>query len=670
MLEVLADYRITNVSAAATHYRMMKNCGAAGGRRFHVEKLSFTGEPIDSDTAEFVERTFGRAARSMYGTTEVGVILGGYPGAADLPMRRGSLGKPMPGVEVAIRDADGAVSAAGAAGEIVVRRGDGWFPTRDLGRVDEDGWFYHAGRADDVIISAGWTMSAVEIEDALLRHPDVDEIAVIGVPDELRGQVVKAFVVSERRPDDGGFEAELQAFARERLGRHEYPRRVELVAELPKTPAGKVNRMALREREAALAGSGGRTDRAGAMVVPSPGTTVVRDGRANRFRPEVRRHDGRRRRRPVSPDHRRGARRAPAADRSPDPGLSRALVPRGDPRQHPALRARHRRRQPALVRSGLRPHHRLRRRDRAPVLPLRVQPDHLRLRGGGSPACTRCGRGRTGAGTGWCPGTRRSIPRRGSRTSSCTRPVSRAGRCSRSTTSTSTTARGTFFAGRRSWCFRTERDTAREQGTKYDGVRRRGERRCTPEELDEVFRRYAAERARGAEPRRFADVKIGDSLPPMLKGPMTVTGFICYAQGWGGLYIRANRLAWRQIARHSGLGIANRFGIPDCPERVHWEDEFAVEVGAPGAYDYGPERCSWMIHHLTDWMGDDGFVESSHCEIRRHNPVGDTLHLEAKVTEKTPAGDGAGGTVRIEQRAHNQDGELSVRATATVRLPA
>ena len=253
MLEVLESYRITNVSAAATHYRMMKNCGAAGGHRYEVEKLSFTGEPIDSDTAEFVERTFGQAARSMYGTTEVGVILGGYPGAADLPMRPGSLGKPMPGVDVAIRDAAGTISATGAAGEIVVRRGDGWFATKDLGRVDEDGYFYHAGRADDVIISAGWTMSAVEIEDALLRHPDVSEIAVIGVPDELRGQVVKAFVVSGRRTDDGAFEAELQAFARERLGQHEYPRQVEFAAKLPKTPAGKINRMALREREAARA---------------------------------------------------------------------------------------------------------------------------------------------------------------------------------------------------------------------------------------------------------------------------------------------------------------------------------------------------------------------------------------------------------------------------------
>lgn len=256
MLDVLESYRITNVSAAATHYRMMKNCGVAGLHRYGIEKLSFTGEPIDSDTAEFVERAFGQAARSMYGTTEVGVILGGYPGAADLPMKRGSLGKPMPGVEVAIRRPDGTVAAADAAGEIVVRRGEEWLPTKDLGRADEEGFFYHAGRADDVIISAGWTMSAVEIEDALLRHPDVSEIAVIGVPDELRGQVVKAFVVSGRGPGGGSFEAELQAFARERLGQHEYPRQVAFVAELPKTPAGKVNRVALREREAAGADVG------------------------------------------------------------------------------------------------------------------------------------------------------------------------------------------------------------------------------------------------------------------------------------------------------------------------------------------------------------------------------------------------------------------------------
>ena len=81
----------------------------------------------------------------------------------------------------------------------MVWRRDGWIPTKDLGRVDEDGYFYHGGRADDVIISAGWTMSAVEIENAMLKHPDVQEAAVIGVPDAMRGQVVKAFVVTDAR---------------------------------------------------------------------------------------------------------------------------------------------------------------------------------------------------------------------------------------------------------------------------------------------------------------------------------------------------------------------------------------------------------------------------------------------------------------------------------------
>jgi len=133
-------------------------------------------------------------------------------------------------------------------GEIKVWRRDAWFPTKDRGYVDADGYFYHAGRADDVIISAGWTMSAVEIEDVLLKHGDVREAAAIGVPDKLRGQVVKAFIVSPRAGDDT-FARELQEFTRTRLSQHEFPRLIAFVAELPKTPAGKVNRKALRERE-------------------------------------------------------------------------------------------------------------------------------------------------------------------------------------------------------------------------------------------------------------------------------------------------------------------------------------------------------------------------------------------------------------------------------------
>ena len=218
-----------------------------------------------------------------------------------------------------------------------------------------------------------------------------------------------------------------------------------------------------------------------------------------------------------------------------------------------------------------------------------------------------------------------------------------------------------------SWCFRTERDTAREQGTKYTEVKARGEKVYTDEELAEIFQGYADEVIRGATPRYFEDTAIGEKLPRMVKGPMTVTGFIAYAQGWGGLYIRANKLAWKQVSRHGGLGIPNRFNIPDCPERVHWEQEFAHKVGAPGAYDYGPERCSWMTHHMTNWIGDDGFLVSSKSKIRRHNPEGDTLFFEGSVTDKFEK-DGD-GFVEVTHEARNQDGELSILGTAIARLP-
>ena len=220
-----------------------------------IRKLSFTGEPMDSATRAFVEETYGVPVCSMYGTTEVGVILADYPGAADHVVKGGALGKPVPGVRVEVQRPDGSPAAPNEPGEIKVWRRGEWFATKDRGHADEDGYFFHAGRTDDVIISAGWTMSAVEIEDVLLAHPDVREAAVIGVADELRGHVVKAFVVSARGGDDA-FARELQEFTRGRLSQHEYPRKVAFVSELPKTPAGKVNSKALR---AAAVGAGERT---------------------------------------------------------------------------------------------------------------------------------------------------------------------------------------------------------------------------------------------------------------------------------------------------------------------------------------------------------------------------------------------------------------------------
>jgi acyl dehydratase len=219
-----------------------------------------------------------------------------------------------------------------------------------------------------------------------------------------------------------------------------------------------------------------------------------------------------------------------------------------------------------------------------------------------------------------------------------------------------------------SWCFRTDRDHAREEGTKYTELKAKPPRVYTDAELEKVWQLYAAEDVRGATPRYYEDVTVGEKLPTMAKGPMTVTGFIAYAQGWGGLYIRANKLAWKMIHRHKGLGIKNRFGIPDCPERVHWEPEFATMVGAPGAYDYGPERCSWLTHHMTNWMGDDGFLRRATCKIRRHNPEGDLLFIDGKVTAKRV--ENGRHLIDIEQEARNQDGELSIIGTGTVELPS
>ncbi len=218
-----------------------------------------------------------------------------------------------------------------------------------------------------------------------------------------------------------------------------------------------------------------------------------------------------------------------------------------------------------------------------------------------------------------------------------------------------------------SWVFRTDRDEARERGTKYTEVKGKVEP-FTDEQLAEWGKLYEKEEIRGAEKRYWEDVQEGEILPKMLKGPMTVTGFICYAQGWGGLYIRANKLAWEMQQKHPGTGIKNRFNVPDCPERVHWDEAFALEVGAPGAYDYGPERCSWLTHHATNWMGDDGFLRKSKCEIRRHNPDGDVIFIEGEVTRKWVE-DGK-HLVEIRQVAKTHRDELSAQGYSVVELPS
>lgn len=230
------------------------------------------------------------------------------------------------------------------------------------------------------------------------------------------------------------------------------------------------------------------------------------------------------------------------------------------------------------------------------------------------------------------------------------------------------TPEGDCLASADTWCFRTDRDQAREQGTKYQEEKQAPHRVYTEEEIEVVYDLYAEEKVRGAETLHWDDVTVGTQLPTMVKGPMTVTGFIGYAQGWGGLYIRANKLAYKMISQHRGLGIKNKYGIPDCPERVHWETEFAHKVGVPGAYDYGPERCSWMTHFITNWIGDNGMLHKLYSEIRRHNPEGDIIYINGEVTDKYQ--EQGKHYIAFDIKLTNQEGALSSLGRAVAELPS
>ncbi len=244
--EALQELRVNNFAAAATVYRMLRNSGCRDDYKISLSKCSFTGEPLDTNTFDWIKSSLGVAPASMYGTTEVGVIIVDYPGIKGHKVKSGALGKPAPGNEVAILNTGNGIAKTDEIGEISVKRKDTWFRVKDLGYKDNEGYFFHAGRSDDVIISAGWTMSAVEIENTLLTHPTVGEAAVIGVTDELRGQVARAYVVPRK---DARPQADiLKAYMKNRLSKHEYPREIYFVNALPKTPAGKVNRKALRDQ--------------------------------------------------------------------------------------------------------------------------------------------------------------------------------------------------------------------------------------------------------------------------------------------------------------------------------------------------------------------------------------------------------------------------------------
>jgi len=210
---------------------------------------------------------------------------------------------------------------------------------------------------------------------------------------------------------------------------------------------------------------------------------------------------------------------------------------------------------------------------------------------------------------------------------------------------------------------RTERDSAREKG-KYAQLE---PHTYTPEEIERIEADYDAEEIRGSTPRYWDDVEAGEPLPQIVKGPLTVTDMVGWLQGWGGMFIFPHAIGRGFRRRHPAAYTRDGQGIPDVPERVHWDSDFARAAGAPAAYDYGPQRIAWLSQLLTNWQGDAGWLSEISVEVRKLNLVGDTTWCRGEVLERSVA-DGE-ATVRCAIRCVNQRDEVTAHGEAVVQLP-
>jgi acetyl-CoA synthetase len=273
-LSVLSKSGATNVFTTPTAMRAMMAVSDAGKRypqQFRV--VCSAGEPLNPEAIRWFREQYGLTVLDFYGLTESYPLCANYP---FMEVREGSMGKPMPGWNVEILDEDERPVARGERGEICLRArsnphyplrywnrpeeseetfGGEWFHTKDAAEQDEDGYYWYAGRADDVIISAGYRIGPFEVESACIEHPAVLEAAAVASPDERRGNVVKAFIVLAKGHEGSDELAkEIQRFVRDHLSAYAYPRRVEFVDDLPKTLTGKIRRIELREQEQQRAG--------------------------------------------------------------------------------------------------------------------------------------------------------------------------------------------------------------------------------------------------------------------------------------------------------------------------------------------------------------------------------------------------------------------------------
>ncbi|MBU8879735.1 acyl--CoA ligase [Bacillus sp. FJAT-29790] len=268
-LQLLQDYDVNVLCCTPTEYRIM-----AKAENLHEYKLPnlrsavSAGEPLNREVIDTFKKHFNIDVRDGYGQTENTLLVGVTKG---MDLKAGSMGKPIPGNSVEIIDEEGNPCEVNEVGDIAVHnetpalfknyykdpertamqyRGD-YYVTGDRAKRDEDGYFWFEGRADDIIISSGYTIGPFEVEDALVKHPAVKECAVVASPDEVRGNIVKAFVVLREGIDetDSNLVKNLQDHVKELTAPYKYPRKIEFLSELPKTTSGKIRRIELRKKE-------------------------------------------------------------------------------------------------------------------------------------------------------------------------------------------------------------------------------------------------------------------------------------------------------------------------------------------------------------------------------------------------------------------------------------
>ena len=266
--QLLEKYRVRNAFIPPTALKLLRQLGSLDRFNLRLRSIMSAGETVGSQLYHWAQEELHVQINEMWGQTEFNYAVGNS--SSMMPVVPGAMGKPYPGHQVEPLDDAGKPMADGEIGELCGWRDDpvmflgywnregatedqfigGWWRSGDMGYRDSDGYLWFVGRGDDVISSSGYRIGPGEIEDCLLKHPAVAQVAAIGSPDALRGEIVKAFIVLARghRPSDD-LRDDIQNTVRDNLAAYEYPREIEFVDELPMTTTGKVRRVVLRDAE-------------------------------------------------------------------------------------------------------------------------------------------------------------------------------------------------------------------------------------------------------------------------------------------------------------------------------------------------------------------------------------------------------------------------------------